>query len=523
VHRDVSPQNIFVTYEGIVKVLDFGVAKAANRASHTQGGQLKGKFGYMSPEQVRGVELDHRSDLFACGILLWELLVGDRLFLGESDFSTLEKVRNVEMVPPTHFNKNLSPQVERIVMKALAKNRDDRYRFASEMAEDLQRYLISSDQPFARTDLQRYMHQHFAEEIQAEQERLEKYRELRDDEIDGAAEPFGDPVPGIASMPTSQLPMPSAEPTGFPPPPARGPMPTALKARPLTFTGHLAGAEGGAPPDLGDPHGPLGGNGVAHGAVAEPSGIHRLGMPLWAKVAIGVIAVLSLAGIALLIAGDLIGPGTGSLSIQVTPNDADIYLNDTKLASTSPFNVDSIEPGNYVLMVKKAGFKDTVRPVRVQAGLASVETVTLEPEAGSASIFVRTTPSDLEILLDGAETQKRTPATLTQVKAGDHELALKHEGELVYRANLTLTQGGAEVVEVDISRLPPILEVDTDPADAEISVDGKKAGAGKVQLGSLKPGTVVISAKKKGCKPAQHTAQLKPGVTRKVSLKLECR
>ena len=132
VHRDVSPQNILISYEGEVKLIDFGIARAANRVSRTQAGVLKGKFGYMSPEQVRGVELDNRSDIFACGVVLYELLVGDRLFLGESDFSTLEKVRNVEMVPPTRLNKNLSPHLERIVMKALAKNREDRYRWANE-------------------------------------------------------------------------------------------------------------------------------------------------------------------------------------------------------------------------------------------------------------------------------------------------------------------------------------------------------------------------------------------------------
>jgi len=196
VHRDVSPQNLLVSFEGEVKVVDFGIALARHKVSKSQAGVLKGKFGYMSPEQVRGVELDHRSDIFACGIMLWELLVGDRLFLGESDFSTLEKVRNVEMVPPTHFNKNLSPQVERIVMKALAKNRDDRYRHASEMAEDLQRYLFSSNQPFARTDLQRYMHQHFTEEIAAEQERLDKYRDLNPAD-------FEDPVEKKPSQPMS--------------------------------------------------------------------------------------------------------------------------------------------------------------------------------------------------------------------------------------------------------------------------------------------------------------------------------
>ncbi len=99
VHRDVSPQNILVSYDGELKLVDFGIAKAAGKASKTQAGILKGKFGYMSPEQVRGLPIDRRSDIFSLGIILYELLTGERLFVGESDFSTLEKVRNVEILP----------------------------------------------------------------------------------------------------------------------------------------------------------------------------------------------------------------------------------------------------------------------------------------------------------------------------------------------------------------------------------------------------------------------------------------
>ena len=101
VHRDVSPQNVLISEEGEVKVIDFGIAKAAGRASRTKAGILKGKFGYMSPEQVRGLPLDRRSDIFSLGIILYEILTMERLFVGESDFATLEKVRNVEILPPT--------------------------------------------------------------------------------------------------------------------------------------------------------------------------------------------------------------------------------------------------------------------------------------------------------------------------------------------------------------------------------------------------------------------------------------
>ena len=107
VHRDVSPQNALISYDGEVKVIDFGIAKAAGKATKTQAGILKGKFGYMSPEQIRGLPLDGRSDIFAMGVCLYEMLTGERLFVGDSDFSVLEKVRKVEVLPPSHFNRKI--------------------------------------------------------------------------------------------------------------------------------------------------------------------------------------------------------------------------------------------------------------------------------------------------------------------------------------------------------------------------------------------------------------------------------
>jgi serine/threonine-protein kinase len=101
VHRDVSPPNVLVSYEGEVKLIDFGVAKAAGRVSRTQAGILKGKFGYMSPEQVRGMPLDRRSDVFSLGVVLYEVLIGQRLFQGETDFATLEMVRTVDVPSPS--------------------------------------------------------------------------------------------------------------------------------------------------------------------------------------------------------------------------------------------------------------------------------------------------------------------------------------------------------------------------------------------------------------------------------------
>ena len=178
VHRDVSPQNILVSYDGDVKLIDFGIAKAASKSSKTQAGILKGKFGYMSPEQVRGLQIDRRSDIFAVGICLYELLTTERLFVGESDFSTLEKVRNVEITPPTAYNKKIPEELENIVLKALAKHPEDRYRSAMDLHDDLQSFMYTSGNFFARKDLAQYMGKLFDEEIRKEQSRDEEFRKF---------------------------------------------------------------------------------------------------------------------------------------------------------------------------------------------------------------------------------------------------------------------------------------------------------------------------------------------------------
>ncbi len=185
VHRDVSPQNILVSFEGEVKLIDFGIAKAARTNSKTnsgivtQAGILKGKFGYMSPEQVRGMQVDRRSDVFSCGIVLYELLTGERLFVGESDFSTLEKVRNVEILPPSTYNRKIPEELERIVLKALAKDVEDRYQNAIDLHDELQAFVYTAGEFYSRKDLAGWMKKTFGKEIEEETAKLESYRQLK--------------------------------------------------------------------------------------------------------------------------------------------------------------------------------------------------------------------------------------------------------------------------------------------------------------------------------------------------------
>ncbi|ACY14509.1 serine/threonine protein kinase [Haliangium ochraceum DSM 14365] len=178
VHRDCSPQNILVSYEGEVKIIDFGIAKAASRSSRTMAGVLKGKFGYMSPEQVRGLPLDRRSDIFALGTVFYEILTRERLFHAESDYSTLEKVRNVDIQPPRTLNPSIPAEVEAIVMKALAPDPDDRYQWCSDMLGDLQRFLMSQESAFTAKMLSSWMKQAFERELARERRLMEDYKSL---------------------------------------------------------------------------------------------------------------------------------------------------------------------------------------------------------------------------------------------------------------------------------------------------------------------------------------------------------
>ncbi len=137
VHRDVSPQNVLISFEGEIKLCDFGIAKAASKASHTRAGALKGKLQYMSPEQAWGKDIDHRSDIFSLGLVLYEMVTGRKAFAGDSELSILEQVRSPRVTLPRDIDPAIPPQVERIIVKALKENRDERYQTAAEMASDL--------------------------------------------------------------------------------------------------------------------------------------------------------------------------------------------------------------------------------------------------------------------------------------------------------------------------------------------------------------------------------------------------
>ena len=174
IHRDVSPQNIMISFDGEIKLIDFGIAKIAD-TNLTKAGHLKGKFSYMSPEQAQGDKLDERTDIFCLGIILWELLTGKRLFSSENEMASLKKVRNCNIPSAQKLNPKIPTELNNIVMKALSKNKNLRYKTASRFERELSVFLNRNYPEYSHYNLTFLTKTIYRKEVMLEREKLKIY------------------------------------------------------------------------------------------------------------------------------------------------------------------------------------------------------------------------------------------------------------------------------------------------------------------------------------------------------------
>jgi serine/threonine protein kinase len=192
IHRDMSPQNIMVSFEGEVKVIDFGIAKAETQLETTRAGTLKGKFGYMSPEQAEGQNVDLRTDVFALGIVLWELLANDRLFVANNEVNTLRKIRDCQVPSLRKINPNIPQELERIVSKALSKDRNMRYQTSAAFHRELSRFLNRQYPDFSPQDFSVFVKTLFQAEILEARKKAIEYSKVEGKQDD--IQPTGQPA-----------------------------------------------------------------------------------------------------------------------------------------------------------------------------------------------------------------------------------------------------------------------------------------------------------------------------------------
>jgi serine/threonine protein kinase len=170
VHRDISPQNLLVSYSGNLKIIDFGIAKATSNRQTTRAGIIKGKPSYLSPEQISGEVLDGRSDVFSLGAVFWETLTGRKLFSGDSDLAAIKLIDNCDasVTPPSTLNPEVPPEIDAIVLKSLTHDRDRRYKNAEELQRALHRAIYVYKPDFDPSNFGNYLSETFRSEIEQE-------------------------------------------------------------------------------------------------------------------------------------------------------------------------------------------------------------------------------------------------------------------------------------------------------------------------------------------------------------------
>lgn len=382
VHRDVSPSNILVSYEGGVKVVDFGIAKAESQSAKTEAGKLKGKFAYMSPEQIRGETLDGRSDVFGLGIAMHEALVCRRLFRRESELAIIRDILEGEVKPPSELREGVPKALDQICLKALSKDLRKRYQSAQEMQLDLERYLSSAGEPTSTVHVADFIQDLFAEESAAYQKLLAELPTAAPEEL---AEMFAVPEQGPGS-----------------------------------------GASG-----LSDPSVPN----VGTGTGSSMDAVSSVRTPSRSRAVVK--ATLLAAGVAALAAGAsyLLQPPPlteGEVSVATDPAGAHVLLDGKATGVRTPGTVTSVPLGNdHRIRFELEGYEPHQATVHLtQEVPRSALQVTLQPASvPPGNLEIVTEPAGASVTLDGLPQKERTPLVVRALAANqEHFLAVSLDG-----------------------------------------------------------------------------------------------
>ena len=550
VHRDVSPQNILVSWEGEIKMIDFGIAKAAGKASRTQAGILKGKFGYMAPEQVRGLPLDQRADVFAMGVCLYELLTGQRAFQAESDFSLLEQVRNVELAPPTLVNKHIPHELEQIIYKALAKDPEDRYQWASDFSEALQRFLIMQGKPPNRMDMGQYLRENFTVDYDRERLRMEAFRdiEMPEDPPEPAAAPQPASVPPELDRGSAAVMAALREDGGgggsLAPDESSGAFASyndgsAAVTAPISTQG---GSNVGPAPQSPGFHSaatnpaiqpaPLVGGSTIRPALqplpsdlltGESSGgsaLKYLGISLGALVGTVVIGLIMYVALV----------GKGTLIVSTEPHDVQIILDGTPVGRTEngSLTVADVSAKIHDLAAQREGYiphsekvtvsKDTTKNIFIKLGKMAAQTGKLD---------VISAPPGAAIFLDGRDTKLVTPAVIEDVVASEeHTVTLKLEDFAELEQKFSTTPDETKRLELELQALYVVVSIKTIPEGGKVYLNGTLKGEAPIKIKRLDPDDPPpkLVIKRRGCQDYQTSLAISSEEPYKSEvIKLKCR
>lgn len=506
-HRDMSPQNVMISFEGEVKIVDFGIAKAESQLETTRAGTLKGKFGYMSPEQVEGQTVDLRTDIFSLGIVLWELLANDRLFIANNEINTLRKIRDCQIPSLRKINPNIPQELDRIVNKALARDRNLRYQTAAAFHKDLNRFLNRQYPDFSSQDFSVFIKTLFANEILETRKRLINYAQVRFASDEGGKEEKTEVTATITST-TSD---PSAENVSknLPPPPKvdfnniqlnrteimrrnvelkqsnEKPLQTELDARshPSIRTGTMADY---------------------HSTLSTTSTVSQ---------------------------------NTGSVTFLGRSSAA-------KYRNVGNFALLSLFVCGLVFFFKPDLFTDsgTVNSASKNGGEVVTPAPNFVKPQNTVSLMVTSTPSGAEIYVDQNNTRIKTPGVVRVPKGEPVLIEVQKPGFITFKSRYRVDNDGQKVSAVLQREVIGYLDIETDSATAIVYVNGQKlhqtppikryavpAGA-RVNVKAIDPlsntedekivvvdrdQTKYLSLKLRGRKPSSDSPRQRPGQRRR--------
>ncbi|WP_224363645.1 serine/threonine-protein kinase [Hyalangium versicolor] len=462
VHRDVSPSNILVTYEGGVKVVDFGIAKAETQSTKTEGGKIKGKFSYMSPEQIRSVALDARSDVFALGIVLYEILVGRRLFKRENELAIMQDILEGEIRRASELRADVPPALDEILEKALQKDRRRRFASAQEMQLALEKYLASTAEPPTSVHVSQFMLKLFAEEHTAYQALLRELPTARPEQLVHIIEQGHRTGTGNSQV------------SGFTDPGAE----------------KVDGEHRTAVLD----------------AVKRPSERKKVGT----LAALAVAGVAALAGVGFVLTRPSAPPlpVEGELTVESDPPGAALVVDGIASKVTTPGTLRMLGFDQDIhVRVEKEGREPREVTVRLTRQAASKTiSVMLPPEqAKPGAISLETEPPGASVVLDGKQLEGTTPLTLPEVASGvEHLIRISLAGHQDEAATVKVEPGATAPVKLALKALPP---PEPEPTAEAISDPRGKKGkkellTGEVEISSTPPADIFLGSKKLGHTPA---------------------
>jgi serine/threonine-protein kinase len=417
VHRDVSPQNILVTFTGDVKVVDFGIAKTSQAAfaEKTGAGQLKGKVPYMSPEQAQGLDLDHRSDIFAVGIILFELTTGRRLFKARSEFETLKLICERDYPRPTQIRAGYPPELERIVMKALAKDRDERYQSARDMQADLEGFIRQERIAVSAVSLANWMRMLFEDKIAEQKEALQDVKQLADviasQRSMSDTDLFAATTTGAATLPPAhaQLLLPATPRSS-----ARWWFAGAVVVLVLAAAGVFAAATRGNES-----------SGLAQStSPAPPAPVEPPAAP------------------------------KGKLAITSEPDGAYVRIAGELQSQKTPATIDKLPLGMDIeVKISKEGFEDHVATVRLSEARTE-DSLTVKLARGTVTLEWTVNPKGAQVVIDGRLHEGPT-TRVEELSTGEHKVVFSAAGHIPQLLKFVAQRGENKKLVVMLQRGDP--------------------------------------------------------------------